>query len=135
MSEDHLVFSKEKGYVKDGFFQALVEREKSFPTGLPMEGDIKAAIPHADPAYVIKPAVAVGVLKNPVAFGEMGSSDRMVMCKLIFVLALKDSKNHLDLLRNLMDFFVNGRNLKIIDSETDSKKVIQFLIEKISQGR
>jgi PTS system galactitol-specific IIA component len=55
---------KEKGYVKDDFYRALVEREKSFPTGLPVEGDIKAAIPHANPDYVIKPAVAVGVLKT-----------------------------------------------------------------------
>lgn len=123
---------KEKGYVKDDFYRALVEREKSFPTGLPVEGDIKAAIPHANPDYVIKPAVAVGVLKKPVAFGEMGTSDRQIMCKLIFLLALNDSKNHLDLLRRLMDFFVDGRNLKEIACEPESKKIIRILVEKIS---
>ena len=38
----------EGGYVKDSFVQAALIREKSMPTGLPLNGKYNAAIPHTD---------------------------------------------------------------------------------------
>ncbi len=41
----------DKGYVKDTYVDAVITREKSFPTGLPTE-EVKVAIPHTDTTHV-----------------------------------------------------------------------------------
>ena len=46
----------EKGYVKDYYTDALLEREELSPTGLPVE-PVSIAIPHTDPCHVIRPCV------------------------------------------------------------------------------
>lgn len=123
-----------KGYVKEGFYEKLLEREKDFPTGLPIEGDVKAAIPHASPEYVKKSKIAVGILKKPVTFIEMGSRDRFVECKLVFLLAIKDSDKHLEFLKQLMDFFVNGADLERIVKCRNRSEILQFIIERLSKN-
>lgn len=123
-----------KGYVKEGFYEKLLERERDFPTGLPVEGDVKAAIPHASPEYVKKSTIAVGILKNPVTFIEMGSRDRFVECRIVFLLAIKDSNKHLELLKRLMDFFVNSGNLERIVKARDRKEILEFIIESLSEN-
>ena len=47
-------------------------------------GSIGIAIPHTDKEHVIKGAVAIGVLKEPVHFYQMGTNDENVSAKLIF---------------------------------------------------
>ena len=46
----------EKGFVKESYIEAVQEREKVFPTGLPMEA-LGVAIPHTDSIHVNKKAV------------------------------------------------------------------------------
>ena len=48
----------QKGYVKEPYIQAVVERERVYPTGLPGKG-IAIAIPHTNNTYVNKPAIGV----------------------------------------------------------------------------
>lgn len=57
----------EKGWVKDTYPGAVIEREKVFPTGLPMEA-MGVAIPHTDAIHVNKKAVFCGILDKPVDF-------------------------------------------------------------------
>ena len=62
-----------EGYCKDSYIDALKAREKDFPTGVNMAG-IGIAIPHTDKSHVHKGAVAIGVLKKPVKFYQMGKA-------------------------------------------------------------
>ena len=80
-----------QGYVRDTFVEAVLEREKSFPTGLPT-AEIQVAIPHADVEHVVKPGIAIGILEEPVEFGEMGSEDQKVRVKIICMLAVRQSE-------------------------------------------
>ena len=59
------------GYVKDSFLDAVIEREKQYATGIPLD-PVGIAIPHTDGIHVKKRAVAVGILANPIKFGTMG---------------------------------------------------------------
>jgi len=45
-------------------------------------------LPHVDPAYVIRPAVALATLAAPVDFGFMVEQDRRVPVRLVIMLAL-----------------------------------------------
>ena len=47
----------ELGYVTEGYFKAVVEREVSYPTGLALE-NISIAIPHTNPEFIVKPFIA-----------------------------------------------------------------------------
>ena len=56
-----------KNYVKEEYIQAIQEREKEYPTGLPSTPP-GIAIPHANYEMVNKTTLAIATLKDPVLF-------------------------------------------------------------------
>ncbi len=91
-------------FVKDSWTQATIEREKTFATGLPTP-EVGVAIPHADVEHVLQQAVAVGVLEEPVEFGEMGSPDSTVPVRIVCALAVTHSELLVTLLQRLVEMF------------------------------
>ena len=116
-----------EGYCKDTYVDALKEREKDFPTGINM-GSIGIAIPHTDKQHVIKGGVAIGVLKQPVHFFQMGTTDESVETKLVFMLAVEDPKEHLAFLQRILTVLQDQDVLTKI-METDNKKQIIEIIK------
>ncbi|HHX24653.1 MAG: PTS sugar transporter subunit IIA [Tepidanaerobacteraceae bacterium] len=94
----------DKGYTKQSYLQAVLNREKEYPTGLPTNG-VGVAIPHADTKYVLKPGIAVATLKSPVKFNVMGNPEEEVDVKLLFMLALKEPKVQVNVLKKLVSIF------------------------------
>lgn len=88
------------GKVTADFGEALIKRESSMPTGLPL-GMINVAVPHADPTYVIAPAMAVAILKEPVSFGSMDDPDETIPIKIVIALALKDKDAQIEMLQTI----------------------------------
>jgi len=95
-----------EGKVKTSFLKAVLEREAEFPTGLPTPG-AAIAIPHADPQHCIEPAVAVGILKNPVGFAEMGSPQSTLDVRIVFLLSVTRPEDHVEWLSKLASAFQN----------------------------
>jgi galactitol PTS system EIIA component len=124
----------EKGFVNKEFYEALIEREIKFPTGLPIDGAIKVAIPHVYPEFVEKSGIGIGILAKPVLFGEMGSSTRKIPCSIVFVLALKDANNHLKLLQRLMDFITCKKNIEKMMIAKDKDSIIGLMVNELSEG-
>lgn len=116
-----------EGYVKESYLQAILEREKVFPTGLPTEG-YGVAIPHTDVEHVIKPAIALGILKNPVKFTIMGDTDlnNQVDVKILFMLAIKESHMQLKLLQDIMEIIQDRELLDKIARAEDVKSLLQL---------
>jgi len=95
------------GYVSDEFEEALVDREKEFPTGLPTEPSV--AIPHTDGTYVKKDTVLCILNEHKIAFNEMGGDEEdYVYPQVFFMLALSDGKEHLEQLQNLIEKIQSG---------------------------
>ncbi len=88
------------GYATPTFAQALLDREASYPTGLPTP--VPVAIPHADCAHVLRPGLAAVLLDPAVPFGEMGSTDRAVDVRLVVVLLVTDPAAQTGLLASLI---------------------------------
>ncbi|GHE12262.1 PTS sugar transporter subunit IIA [Klenkia taihuensis] len=80
--------ARRAGRVHDTFADAVVARERRFPTGLPTP--VPAAIPHTDAGHVAEAGVVVALLARPVEFTEMGSADRTVPAELAVMLLVKD---------------------------------------------
>lgn len=95
-----------QGYVKEGFVESILNREKTYPTGLPTE-PFGVAIPHTDGDMVHRSAVAFASLKDPVKFLMMGTDGKLVDVKLIFMLALKSPEDQLEILQKLMGLIQN----------------------------
>ncbi|MTI46604.1 PTS sugar transporter subunit IIA [Sporosalibacterium faouarense] len=116
----------EKGYAKESFEDAVIEREKVYPTGLPTPG-VMVALPHTKPEYVIKPAILVANLKEPVFFKEMGNGVNDIPAELVFVMAIDNPEQQVDVLKKLMDIFSNKEILTSLKSCTEVVEVIDIL--------
>ncbi len=121
----------EAGYVKDTFTQGAIEREKNFPTGLELGGEINAAIPHTDIVHVIKPGLALATLKNPVNFKNMGNKDQDVPCRLVFVMALNEAHAQVEMLRELATILQEPSTLE----ELIKAKNYQDVMNAISKSK
>lgn len=89
------------GYVKDTFVDAALAREKKLPTGLPLGGEVNAAIPHTDVIHVLKPGVALATLKKPVIFKNMIEPEEDVNVRLVFLLSLEKPKSQIEMLQEI----------------------------------
>ena len=91
----------EAGYVRESFVEAALDRESRLPTGLPLSGNVNAAIPHTEVEHVLKPGLAMATLAAPVVFQNMVSPDEGVPCQLVFVMALDQPKAQIEMLQEI----------------------------------
>lgn len=96
----------EKGYVKEGYAEAVIARENIFPTGIPCE-PISVAIPHCDRGFVNDTAVLVAKLAQPVTFNRIDDPDDTVDVDLAFMLAVNSDEGQLEMLGKIMDLIQN----------------------------
>jgi PTS system galactitol-specific IIA component len=117
----------EAGYVKDSFVNAAIEREKTLPTGLPLGGDINAAIPHTEIEHVIKPALGMATLRNEVNFRNMVSPDEFVPVRLVFLLALEQPKAQIEMLQEVAGVLQNPKLVSGLLEKSSYKEIIDAL--------
>ena len=105
---------KEMGYIKDSWYDAIVEREKNFATGLQFE-TIAVALPHVDPEHLIKPYIAVIKPKKPIVFEGMAGIGGEIPAELIVNLGLTDhAEGQVAVLQALMGVFLEADAVKDI---------------------
>jgi len=95
------------GYVRETFVDAALDRESRLPTGLPLSGDVNAAIPHTEVEHVLKPGLAMATLSTPVTFQNMVSPEEAVPCQLVFVMALDQPKAQIEMLQEIAGILQN----------------------------
>lgn len=116
----------EKGFVTEGYYEMLMEREEAFPTGLRTE-PFAVAVPHADPDCVLKPCIAIARLERPVEFDEMGNETQTVPVKYIFNLVLQRMEQQLELLQTVIGIFSDKELMKRLEEETSPDKIAELL--------
>lgn len=126
---DYLI---EEKMVKESFKEAILEREKSYPSGLQFDG-YGIALPHTDSEHVIKSQIAIMTLEKPVKFIEMASTDKEIDVKTIFMLALKDSNQHIKILQKVMELLQDKEAMSKIESFDDSKESVDKLIKLLEK--
>lgn len=120
------------GCVKESWTGAALEREATFATGLPTP-EVGVAIPHTDAEHVLKRAIAVGVLPQPVDFGEMGSPENTVPVRIVCALAVSDPDRLVTLLQRLVTLFQTPGLLKRI-VEADSRVEVATIFDNHLQA-
>lgn len=94
----------DEGFVKDTYIDAVVAREKNYATGLQL-ADIAVAMPHTDPQHVNRPGVCIAQLKHPVGFEHMGDPDTKVQAEMLFMMAIKNPDEQVELLQKVLGVF------------------------------
>ena len=118
-----------EGFAKESYVDALINREKDFPTGLDIDG-FGVAIPHTDVSHVNKAATAIAILKNPVTFVQMGTDDDYVDAKVVFVLAVDDPKGHLEQLQRIISIIQDKDALEKLTQVNEASEIINVIKEK-----
>lgn len=120
----------ENGYVKDTYTQAVLHREITYPTGLPARV-AGVAVPHTDTEHVIKPAIAIATLVNPIPFYMMGSPDVEVKVEIIIMLAIHDAKLVIPVLRKIIFILENDAALTKIKEAKTKAEIKQAMLDHI----
>ena len=111
------------GYVRETFVDAALDRESRLPTGLPLSGEVNAAIPHTEVEHVLKPGLAMATLFAPVTFQNMVSPDEAVPCQLVFVMALDQPKAQIEMLQEIAGILQNPEVIDSLMSANDFEEV------------
>lgn len=120
----------DNGYVKDSYIQAVLDREKVYPTGLQarMAG---VAVPHTDTEHVIKSAIAIGTLQNPLTFNVMGSPEAEVQVDIVIMLAVHDAKLVIPVLRKVISILENDQALLKMKDARAKAEIKNIMLEHI----
>ena len=115
------------GYINATYIEKVLEREGNFPTGLGLQG-AAIAIPHATPeGNVLKNGIAVAKLAKPVRFHSMEDPEETVEAEFVFLLALKDSGQHLAILREMFTSFQNPEVIRALQSGNTPRDIFNVM--------
>jgi galactitol PTS system EIIA component len=126
-----------RGYVKPSFTSAVLERELTYPTGLPTKG-VGTAIPHVGTEHTIKPGIAIGILSKPVKFGEMGDPSKKLDVSIIFMLSVTEPDMQIYLLESLIKLYSDELLLKKMLVNNDPAMIVNevnMALERIRTAR
>lgn len=111
---------KQKSLVKESFYQAILDRESNYPTGLAINGT-GVAIPHTDAVHIKKSQIGFMSLAEPVIFKDMVDDQNDIEVDVIFMLGLQKSEEQVKTLQKLIDLFQNQELLNEVLSCSNNK--------------
>lgn len=115
-----------KGYVKESYTNALIQREELSPTGLPLS-PWSIAIPHTDPKHVLKPCIVIFKLKKTILFKEIANPKKNVDVKYIFALVFTDGKKQLPLLSSVISITQDKESMNMLSMATTKEDILNAI--------
>lgn len=119
----------EKGYVKYEYIQAIQEREKEYPTGLP-SSEPGIAIPHANFEMVNKTTLAIATLKQPVEFRNMEKKQAELPIQIVIMMAIGEPHGQVEMLQKIVAIIQDEPLRKAMVKTKTNKELLQ-LLEKV----
>lgn len=116
-----------RGYVKEGYREALLERERNYPTGLVFNGSFSVAIPHTNIDFTKKEVMVVAKTRNhPIPFRRMDNPAEEVSVETVFLFAIQESKRYIQFLSDFLEALKDENCQKVIKG-LSPKKIVQSL--------
>jgi len=112
--------------VTEDYLQNIIKREEAFSTGLLVNG-VGIAIPHTDSQYVKTSQIAFLSTDEPIDFFEMGTNDKVVKVRLIFMLALKKADEQLETLQKLVEMIQKEEILQKLLTCTNQNEFFEIV--------
>lgn len=124
-----------KNLVTEDFVNNLIDREKNYPTGLPLKPIDPSlpniAIPHTESEFVNDTRIVPVKLKYPITFKNMILPEEDVEVSFLFMILNNDEKEQAGLLQNVMDFINRQETAELIDFfKLDAPQKIYTFLEQ-----
>ncbi|BDR57427.1 PTS sugar transporter subunit IIA [Xylocopilactobacillus apis] len=120
------------GYVKSGYSEAIVKREREYPTGLPSR-EPGVAIPHADYQLVNKTTIAVATLKEPVMFYNMEAVKKTVPVQIVIMMAIKEPHGQVEMLQKIVGIIQDDNLRNKIFKASKSTELLSLIQDVINK--
>ncbi|MBE3519253.1 MAG: PTS sugar transporter subunit IIA [Firmicutes bacterium] len=104
----------QKGFVKEGYKESLLDRERRFPTGLYVNDELKVAIPHTEIAYANENVLVVAKPLNRLSFYRMDKPGDPIDVDVVFMLVVRDPGAYTKFLSKLTEKLTDGCFVKLI---------------------
>ena len=124
----------DKGYCREPFVEAILERERAHPSALPMPGH-KIAIPHTDADYVNRSAILFARLQRPVEFRSMGDPGEILQVSMISMFALEEKREIGDLLETLLTVYQDEAVRESIFAARGAEEIFGILRRHVREQR
>lgn len=121
----------DRGDAEEGFIEALLERSKEFPVGLP--SPVPIAIPHADPTHLLRSCVVPARLDRPVPFRQMDDPAKTLDVRLVVLLAFTDGESHLDWMSRFVDAIQDGEAVEQLLREPTARSFAKEFRKMVSR--
>ena len=125
----------ERGLVKQGYLEALMEREKNYPTGIDLTAGSQEfpniAIPHTESMYCNATKVIVIKLERDIVSKDMMNPDKDLNVKYLFMILNKDGGEQSNILAKIMEFATNKENISML-AASDSLDSIYDVVNKLN---
>jgi PTS system galactitol-specific IIA component len=116
----------EQGYIDPAYAQKVLDREHTFPTGLPTI-PFATAIPHADADHVHATGIAIAILKYPVPFRSMEAPETSLGVWVVWLLAVKDAGKQVAMLQWVITTLQDRSLMEKLVMAADASKVMALL--------
>ena len=117
---------EDKKFVKESFYNAVLEREKVFPTGLEFP-NYNIAIPHTDSVHVNTNSIVVIKPKNEIVFKDMGTNSKDLSTKVILLLLISKNEDQVAVLSGIIKKFADEQVYNNILNSNDNSEIYDLI--------
>ena len=125
----------ERGLVKQGYLDALIQREKNYPTGIDLTAICKGfpniAIPHTESRYCNATKVIVVKLHKDIVVKDMMNADKDLDVKYLFMILNNEGTEQSNILAKIMEFATKEENINGL-IKSDSLESIYEIVKIIN---
>jgi galactitol PTS system EIIA component len=122
---------QKQGLVSDTYGEDTIAREQNHPTGLPTT-PFCIAFPHAGVNGVLRSALAIAILKDPVIFKNMADPEEDLSVELVIMLANNNPDEQIQVLRSLALLFGQPEKLMELRNQATPETAVAWLRQELS---
>lgn len=118
---------QEMNYVETDFLEAILERERKYPTGIET-GLYNIALPHVEAIHVKVNALFIYRLENKPTFVKMDDHSQTIDVQFVFLLLIHDLKLHVKAIAELTRIWTDNNlmtGLKHANSKTELLELVK----------
>lgn len=115
-----------EGYANSDYYDQLIERERSYPTGLHMEST-DVAIPHVNNEFVNKSTIYVSKLNVPCEWKSMEDAAKTLSVSLVFNICLAEKEKQVDVLSEIIELIQKKEIINSLLNCTDIYRMMEII--------
>ncbi|MGX7235163.1 PTS sugar transporter subunit IIA [Enterococcus italicus] len=121
----------ENGYVTNEYKEAIQQREKEYPTGLPSSLPA-VAIPHANYEMVKKTTLAIATLERPVLFHNMENNKESIEIQIVIMMAIGEPHGQVEMLQKIVGIIQDEPLREQMVKASSDKELLELLKKAIA---